>query len=273
MTEPNKDQPDMAGSRSEFIDLIKPIGDRLAFYDPTNPPTKQPKNDATDPTRAVPQAFIDAMIVREEVFVREQKIPLENELDEHDARSFHWVAYASIPTKAVSNSNGYDRRGSCSTKIPIGTIRLVPPPHPAHPGHEPSAQQPGGNGEGKESYVKLGRLAVIKEFRKAGISKLLIETALNYARDNPYEVGPLLDPASMEAAKRGTALNFKGLVVCHAQTGVQKVWRRHGFEVDASAGNWDEEGIDHVLMWKRMNVTDGRRKSKMWVTGHSISPS
>lgn len=266
----------MAGfNRSEFVDLTKPLGERLSLYDPTRPPYDQPKNDAADPTKAVPQAFIDAMTVREEVYVKEQNIPLENELDEDDARSFHWVAYASIPVKAVAtNGNGNDqnaRKHSDSTKIPIGTIRLVPPPHPAHPGHEFTKFAPG-NGDSTESYIKLGRLAVIPEFRKAGVSKLLIESALTYAREHPYEVGPQLDPASLEALKKGMALNFRGLVLIHAQTGVQKVWKRYGFETDEGAGEWDEEGIPHVLMWKRLDVSDGRRKSKIWLTGNPTSP-
>lgn len=263
--------------QSEFVDLIKPLHDRLRHYDPTKSPTAQSDNDAvydTDPARAVPQSFLDAMIVRERVYVQEQNIPLENELDEDDARSFHWVVYASMPLKAATNSNGAagggggggaERKGSGSTKMPIGTIRLVPPPHAPHPlgthgsdeakeGHEPS-----------EPYVKLGRLAVIPEFRKAGISKLLIETALSYAKAHPYEVGPLLDPASMEALKKGVAISWKGLVLVHAQVGVQKVWRKYGFETDESMGTWDEEGIDHVAMWRRVSVDQGRRTSKIWL--------
>lgn len=262
----------MAGfGRSEFVDLIKPLGDRLSLYDPTKSSNEQPKNDAADPTRAVPDAFLDAMIVREEVFVKEQKVPLENELDDDDARSFHWVAYASIPAKANTNGSNGDRRTSNSTKIPIGTIRLVVPPHASRGGHEPSQPTTTSSGE-KEAYIKLGRLSVIKEFRKAGISKLLIETALAYARDNPYEVGPHVDPASMEAMKKGMALSFRGLVYVHAQVGVQKVWKRYGFERDEAMGAWDEEGIEHVGMWKRLDVTDSRRKSKIWLAGNPISP-
>jgi hypothetical protein len=76
-------------TRSEFIDFILPLKERMNLYDPTRPPADQPKNDAADITQAIPQGFIDAMIVREAVFVKEQGVPLENELDEDDARSFH----------------------------------------------------------------------------------------------------------------------------------------------------------------------------------------
>lgn len=264
--------------QSEFVDLIKPLGERLRHYDPKRAPADQPDNNAVydaDPARAVPEAFIDAMIVREEVFVQEQHVPIENELDEDDARSFHWVAYASIPAKAVvptTNGNG-ERKSSNSTKIPIGTIRLVPPPHAPHPapskGNDSPQSQNGAVHEEavKEPYIKLGRLAVIKEFRKAGISKLLIETALNFAREHPHEVGPQLDPAQMEALKKGVGVSFKGLVLVHSQIGVQKVWRKYGFELDESMGEWDEEGMMHVAMWKRVDVSDARRKSKIWLGG------
>lgn len=278
---------------SDFVDMVKPMGERLKHYDPKRSPLHQPDNDAvyhTDPARAVPHAFIDAMHVREQVYVHEQNIPLENELDDDDPRSFHWVAYASVPAKATNrenngsnnddnnhNNNNNERKASNSTKIPIGTIRLVPPPHGPRPDHAADSPQSNaaaaGGSDAKEAYVKLGRLAVIKEFRKAGISKLLIETALSFARNHPYEVGPQLDPASMEALKKGLGISFKGLVLVHSQAapGVQKVWRKYGFELDESMGTWDEEGIEHVAMWKRLDVTDGRRKSKIWLASNPMT--
>lgn len=271
-------------TRSEFVDFIVPLHDRLELYDRTNPPADQPANDSADPAKAIPQGFIDAMLVREEVFVKEQGVPLENELDEDDARSFHWVAYASIPAKqdAASASNGHAdhsmRKMSASTKIPIGTIRLVPPPHPPHPVPGSHHKADALEGEGSslnisidhvaEAYVKLGRLAVIKEFRKAGISKLLIETAFGFARDHPYDILPHYDPSRVEALRQesdhGRRIDWNGLVLVHAQTGVEKVWKKYGFERDASMGVWDEEGIDHIGMWKRLDVSRGRRKSKQW---------
>ena len=248
-------------TRSEFVDLIVPLRDRLKLYDPTKSPHDQPKNDAADPARAIPQGFIDAMSVRETVYVKEQGVPLENELDEDDPRSFHWTAYASVPVKHNSaERSSPDRRGSASTKMPIGTIRLVLPPHPPHPNRKHSTAVH----KDKETYVKLGRLAVIKEFRKAGIGKLLIETALAFARDHPYDMLPPVDPSGTDQLQqRGVGMDFRGLIMCHAQTGVQKVWRKYGFETDESLGTWDEEGIDHVGMWKRIEVKDTRRKSRM----------
>lgn len=259
-------------SDSEFVDFITPLGNRMKLYDPTRLPTDQPQNDSMDTAKALPQGFIDAMIVREEVYVREQNVPLENELDEDDARSFHWVAYASVSAKSSASQHRDEktekddgrRKSSVSTKMPIGTIRLVPPPHPPHPNGKYGTDVH----DAKEAYAKLGRLAVVKEFRKAGISSLLINTALSFAKNHPYDLVPHRDAAKtaiLEETGQLVGADFKGLVLVHSQTGVQKIWRKYGFETDESMGHWDEEGIDHVGMWKRVDVTGGRRKSKAWL--------
>ena len=269
-------------SRSEFVDFIIPLRDRLHLYDRTKSSAEQARNDAADPSKAIPQGFIDAMSVREEVFVKEQGVPLENELDEDDPRSYHWVVYASIPTKhrspevdTTAGRNEKRKSVSASTKIPIGTIRLVPPPHKPHTfsgGHATAGahrKDSTADDDDEEVYIKLGRMAVIKEFRGTGISKLLLNTALAFAREHPYELAPHFDPTQREALKqhsiRGVSMDWKGLVLIHAQVGVQKVYKKFGFETDESMGVFDEEGIDHVGMWRRLDVSDGRRKSKAWL--------
>ena len=40
----------------------------------------------------------------------------------------------------------------------------------------------------------------------------------------------------------------------HAQTTVEKVWSHHGFVKDESMGVWFEEGIEHIGMWKRIEL-------------------
>lgn len=52
---------------------------------------------------------------------------------------------------------------------------------------------------------------------------------------------------------------FRGLVLVHAQKTVEKVWTNHGFVKDESMGVWFEEEIEHVGMWKRIDVEGGRR--------------
>lgn len=69
-----------------FIQLLRPSN--LEDYDRTKPPSEQSGD--------VPKTFIDAMEVREQVFVLEQKVPLQNEFDSDDARSCHWVRRAFL---------------------------------------------------------------------------------------------------------------------------------------------------------------------------------
>jgi len=90
-----EDMPDY-NHKSDFVDRIAPLKERFVLYDRRSLPSKQPKNDNTDPAKAIPEGFIDAMSVRVEVFVNEQKIALENELDFDDKRCFTWTAYASV---------------------------------------------------------------------------------------------------------------------------------------------------------------------------------
>lgn len=55
---------------------------------------------------------------------------------------------------------------------------------------------------------------------------------------------------------------WKGLVLVHAQADIENVWKKFGFEKDESMGTWDEEGIVHLGMWKRIQMEpEGRKKS------------
>lgn len=258
--------------RSEFMDLIYPQGERLSkLYDIQTPPTNQPRNDAADPARAIPQGLIDALTVRETVFVQGQNVPWAEELDEDDPRSFHWTAYASVRRdfSAADDSgpnnaaNGKRRASSTSTKMPIGTIRLVPPPHKPHPNGKTETDVHKNN----ESYIKLGRLAVIPEYRGMGVADILIGKAVEFVIKNPDQIIPRYEAGRLESLKHtGAGVDYKGLLLVHSQVGVQKVWKRHGFETDESMGTWDEVGIDHVGMWKRVDCSKARKKSLQWGT-------
>lgn len=170
---------------SEFVGFLAPPGHALRGYNSTQLHHDQPEG--------VPEIFTDAMSVREEVYVEEQKVPLENEFDYDDPRSYHWVAYASVGTSSPQTEqteseggyiqgHGQDKRRKSSTanKMAIGTIRLVPPPHPPHPEAGSSLKIDNAEGvsadvdaehnktavhNGREPYIKLGRLAVLKPYR------------------------------------------------------------------------------------------------------------
>jgi predicted GNAT family N-acyltransferase len=283
---------------TEFVAFLPPPSVALANYSRTSPPDQQPPN--------VPQTFKEAMEVREEVFVKQQGVPLENELDEDDPRSFHWVAYASVGTAGTSSpasmaptdnaganvvdaSSKEERRKSESTatRVPVGTIRLVPPPHAPHPvlggsEHRRASVEIKDNGSENpsttttvrsdsqhspttpnEPYIKLGRLAVVPAYRGLRLSRLLINAALNWAKSHPEDILPPLAPADVEAARqegRNEVLPWRGLMLVHAQTQVQRLWESFGFVKDYSMGMWIEEGIEHVGLWRRVDVKgDGPR--------------
>lgn len=172
-----------------------------------------------------PQTFLDAMSIRIDVFCVEQKCAIEPELDEDDPRSWSWVIYESPAPTPDS-----DATASTIHEIPVSTIRIVPPPHVPHPNgfHDPD----------EEPYVKLTRVATVAEARGKGLGKKLCETGFKYLADRPDEVGH----------------GWQGMVLTHAQVSVQKMYERMGFVTDERLGVWDEEGIDHVGMWRRLEV-------------------
>jgi predicted GNAT family N-acyltransferase len=128
---------------------------------------------------AWPEALPLARPVREQVFVGEQKVPRELELDEWDERCEHAVA---------CNSRG----------DPIGTARLLP--------------------DGR-----IGRMAVLGEWRRRGVGTALLEALLERARER-----------SMRH------------VTLHAQTHAAGFYRRFGF--NERGGEFLEAEIPHVEM-------------------------
>ncbi|KAL9051130.1 MAG: hypothetical protein Q9162_006202 [Coniocarpon cinnabarinum] len=285
------------------------------------------------------------MSIREAVFVEEQKVPIENEYDADDRRSHHWVTYASVsrPTNRGSVASSGDlepldssrkpskeeeRRRSqpTSTKLAVGTVRLVPPPHAPHPApnshhkidnaeaaspdrptettapaaalaksHEKPYEVPGfGIIDPKEPYLKLGRLAILQPYRRLGMGRMLLEAALEFAGQHPADVMPP-PPTGAERERQAEhyrnnsdptmgspvalALSnthdiddwalgsgepvydggpWKGLVLVHAQKHLEKTYAKWGFVRDDALGVWDEEGIDHIGMWRRVFVVDQR---------------
>jgi predicted GNAT family N-acyltransferase len=239
------------------------------------------------------------MEVREEVFVVEQQVPLENEFDSDDARACHWVCppqivltlftnppqvvYASIntttePQEIDAAGNIVKSQQSVTKSQPIGTIRLVPFPHPPHPepgssyaadaletgpnagSSEPPAyiiDRPTTYHDGKEPYIKLGRIAVLKEFRGAGISKILANAAMTWAQQNPTYFNPSIESMGMDnmgASSTDEIPVWKGLMCVHAQEQVAKAWAKWGFQLDEGMGTWIEEGINHVGMFQRFDI-------------------
>jgi predicted GNAT family N-acyltransferase len=212
---------------------------------------------AQSPSSGIPQTYLDSQTVRETVFVTEQKaVPIKYQQDRDDTRSFCWALYSSSPVVR-----------------PIGTIRLIPYPHHPHPAEgvrfEAPDEEPEGFSQimlfnmplpeydvdrktslhdGVESYIKLGRLCVLKEERGKRFADLLINAALDWAKANASELGKGVGSGVPE---------WRGLVCVHAQENAVGVWDRHGFVTDQGMGFWFEGGIRHVGMFRRL-VLEGK---------------
>lgn len=272
------------------------------------------------------------MEVRERVFVKEQGCPLEFEHDADDARSCHWIMYASVNTTTQSEERDPETdelirpRRSVTQTIPIGTLRIVPFPHPPHPpngaryvggvlqpaedvppGSMNTSQQSGaqnGNGtraaapaapsrrramslvderrmsapmpfgqdrqtdfhNGKEPYVKLGRLAVVPEYRGHRVAEQLWSAAKLWLETNPTYFNPSVKELGMDVMKVDNTRDvpeWNGLVCVHAQTAVIKIYERWGFQVDKGMGKFYEENILHVGMWNRLKIKVSEPMSTM----------
>jgi predicted GNAT family N-acyltransferase len=87
-------------------------------------------------------ALATAFDIRVRVFVKEQGVPAEIELDRDDARATHFLAFHS--GKAVGTARVVMRRGS----------------------------------------AKIGRMAVLKSYRRKGVGKRLLKRAVQMARQS-----------------------------------------------------------------------------------------
>ncbi|KAG0153816.1 hypothetical protein PDIDSM_1195 [Penicillium digitatum] len=184
--------------------------------------------------------FHDAMIIRKAVFINEQHCSADSEIDSDDARSWHWVLY----------------NNSTASSTPVGVIRLVPPPQVPH-AHvtEPPSVIAQGRPEydwAHEPCIKLTRVAIMPLFRGLGLGRRLVETALGWAAVHAAEI----DEAAAQIAEKEespvTPIPWRGLVLVHAQVDVEGMYTGLGFETDQSLGRWDEEGIEHVGMFRRL---------------------
>ncbi|CAG8895059.1 unnamed protein product [Penicillium egyptiacum] len=198
-----------------------------------------PSRDTSPNTN--PTVFNDAMIIRKAVFIDEQHCTADAEIDSDDARSWHWVLYDD----------------SAATPTPVGVIRLVPPPQAPHARLTEPPAAAGAQGAPEydwthEPCIKLTRVAIMPSFRGFGLGRRLVETALGWAAGHAAEI----DEAAAQIAARGespvTLTQWRGLVLVHAQVDVEGMYAGLGFATDHSLGRWNEEGIEHVGMFRRL---------------------
>ncbi|KAJ5266522.1 Acyl-CoA N-acyltransferase [Penicillium angulare] len=213
------------------------------------PPGRKTKLSLPNQTTANPPVFNDAMIVRTRVFIDEQNCSPEGEIDSDDARSWQWVLYAS------------ESESESETTNPIAVIRLVPPPHPPHDllTCPDTASASTGNLPKydwvHEPCIKLTRVAVMPGYRGKGLGRRLVEIALAWASSHAREIDDAAAKLAAESNESASLKKWQGLVLVHAQVDVEKMYGGLGFQTDKELGKWDEEGIDHVGMFKRIDIS------------------
>lgn len=205
------------------------------------------------------------------------------------------------PQGGGNNNNKYkndiknNKDEESGSVIPVATIRLVPfsptTPPPTAAGGPPSGEVGGPAAEqpqqqptthttatkmwnGKEPYIKLGRLATLRSHRGLGFGRVLIENALKWAVENastltspvsarPQHSQPRVTGEKGEEEDEEEGNNgWNGLVLVHAQRRLA-AWYKSvgGFVTDEGMGVWMEEGIEHVGMWRRLDLR-GKREGE-----------
>ncbi|KAL8776641.1 MAG: hypothetical protein Q9213_008192, partial [Squamulea squamosa] len=214
-----------------------------------------PEASPHTPPKDVPPLFFAALRVRIPVFITEQRCSIEGEIDADDARSWHWIAFdghlpvATLRLVPIITVTGQE--GSEAKKVVVMEKEHVD----LHDGEGRDRRSEPYHGatkiwDGREPYIKIGRMATLASHRGRGIAQRLIEESLSWAASHAADL-------SQQVGKEpGGALPWTGLVLSHAQKSVAGWWTKMGFEVDDGLGVWWEEGIEHVGMWRRVAVEE-----------------
>ncbi|KAJ2988471.1 hypothetical protein NUW58_g2608 [Xylaria curta] len=117
--------------------------------------------------------------------------------------------------------------------------------------------------DGKEPYIKLGRVAVVSEFRKHNIADQIWNAAKNWLQENPAYFNPSVKELGFDVMRVSDAHDipkWNGLVCVHAPESDIKFYERWGFQVDKGMGKFSEDEIPHVGMFQRLKLqgTDPR---------------
>lgn len=91
--------------------------------------------------------YLDALRIRHDVFMVEQGVPKDREIDQDEANAVHFVLYNDL-------------------HLPLATVRLLPL---------------------SATAVKLQRMAVVKAARHQGIGKQLIAAVERFAQENQFK--------------------------------------------------------------------------------------
>lgn len=91
--------------------------------------------------------YLDALKIRNQVFVIEQNVPLELEIDQYEAHTVHFVLYDE-------------------QRQPLATVRLLPK---------------------ENQTMKVQRMAVLNEHRQKGLGKVIMDAAEDFAKEQGYQ--------------------------------------------------------------------------------------
>lgn len=198
----------------------------------------------SDPSPSTnPQIINDALTVRLKVFVDDGDFDPAVEIDDDDARSWHWVVYDNKEP---------------DHPVPVATMRLIPPPQvPLDRLVESDQVAKSGPKYDlvQEPAVRLGRLACLKEYRGLGLARRLNQTILEWAREHPAEIHLAFLDCLQEVGGDVRTIpggKWSGLVLGHALAHLETFYRGLGFDVYGQVGFWD--GYEHVGLWMRLDI-------------------
>jgi len=146
----------------------------------------------------------DYMRIRREVFIIGQNVPEEIEIDGYDAG----LPGSGIPEGCPAAKNGVVHALALYKGVPAAAGRLICL----------------AGGKKEPETAKIGRIAVLAEFRKLGIGTALVKYLMWLSE------------------KKGAAR-----IILHAQCYISKMYEKLGFK--AHGDIFDEAGIDHVEMF------------------------
>lgn len=129
--------------------------------------------------------YKDALAIRKEVFIKEQQVPPEREIDADEKQAIHFVLYDKQDT-------------------PVATVRLL---------------------AADANTIKVQRMAVIKDARKNGYGKVIMQEMENYIKKTDYQK-----------------------ITLGAQISARDFYHHLGYQEEGEIF-WDA-GIQHIIMTK-----------------------
>ena len=170
--------------------------------------------------------------LRHEVFVLEQRVPVELERDDHDLTADHLAAWREEDGRLVGvlRMLEWEADEAVAPSLLCAVLSdgsgAVPPPQ-AGEGWDTSAcgltARPAGSGR----VAKIGRVAVPQDMRGRGIAAAMMREALERARSQGFDEAYL-----------------------HAQWDARGLYERLGFVPEGDT--FDDAGILHIAMRRRL---------------------